>query len=129
MVLNGLMTVLQWFCAAVWSAVWMTLAIVVTLVTLNGEIALTMARRIWSPGILWIVRARVLLESLPEIDWTQPYIYVMNHQSTVDIPVAFAVLPANLRFVAKHTLRQVPFLGWYMRATGMIFVNRSDREK
>lgn len=127
--LNGLMIVLQWLGGVAWSVVWMTLAIVVSLVTMNSEIALAMARRIWSPGILRMARARVLLESLPEIDWTQPHIYVMNHQSTMDIPVAFAVLPANLRFVAKHTLRQVPFLGWYMRMTGMIFINRSSRER
>ena len=33
----------------------------------------------------------------------------------------------NIRFVAKHALQYVPFLGWYMWLTGMIFVNRSDR--
>ena len=51
----------------------------------------------------------------------------MNHQSSLDIVVAFMVLPVNLRFVAKHVLKYVPFLGWYMWATGMIFVHRGRR--
>ena len=55
-----------------------------------------------------------------------PAIYVMNHQSSLDIPAAFAVLPVDLRFIAKHTLRKVPFLGWYMSWTGMVFVDRSN---
>jgi 1-acyl-sn-glycerol-3-phosphate acyltransferase len=32
----------------------------------------------------------------------------------------------DLRFIAKHTLRKVPFLGWYMSWTGMVFVDRSN---
>src|SRR5206468_1178744 len=35
--------------------------------------------------------------------------------------------PSNLRFVAKRILKYVPFLGWYMWLTGMIFVNRSNK--
>src|SRR5690606_2843749 len=58
-----------------------------------------------------------------------PHIFLMNHQSMVDIPAAFASIPANLRFVAKHSLKHIPFLGWYMSMTGMIFVNRNDRRK
>ena len=33
----------------------------------------------------------------------------MNHQSSLDIVVAFMVLPVNLRFVAKHVLKYIPF--------------------
>jgi 1-acyl-sn-glycerol-3-phosphate acyltransferase len=32
----------------------------------------------------------------------------------------------DLRFIAKHTLRKVPFLGWYMSWTGMVFVDRTN---
>ena len=66
------------------------------------------------------------VDPLPVHDWERPAIYVMNHQSSLDIPAAFAVLPVDLRFIAKHTLRKVPFLGWYMAWTGMVFVDRSN---
>jgi 1-acyl-sn-glycerol-3-phosphate acyltransferase len=35
----------------------------------------------------------------------------------------------NLRFVAKNVLKFIPFLGWYMWMTGMIFVDRSKGTK
>ena len=41
--------------------------------------------------------------------------------------IAFAAIPSNLRFVAKHQLKLIPFLGWYMWMTGMVFVDRSKR--
>ena len=61
-----------------------------------------------SPG------AELRVEGSPAALADRPAIYVMNHQSSLDIPAAFAVLPVDLRFIAKHTLRKVPFLGWYM---------------
>jgi len=96
-------------------------------VTRKQELALAMARRFWAPGLRWISRSRIALEPLPDIDWSKPHVFVMNHESMLDIVVAFVVLPVNLRFVAKHVLRYVPFLGWYMWATGMIFVHRGRR--
>ena len=77
--------------------------------------------------------ADVQCEPYPEsddgIDWSKPYIFMWNHQSFFDIVIAFITTPQNIRFVAKRVLKSVPFLGWYMWATGMIFVDRSNREQ
>lgn len=112
-----------------WSVVWITAAVVMTLLTLNREVALRLARTVWAPGILWGCGVELEVEPLPDFDWSTPHIFTMNHQSMLDIPCAFAALPVNLRFVAKHTLAYVPFLGWYMALTGMVFINRSERRK
>jgi 1-acyl-sn-glycerol-3-phosphate acyltransferase len=111
----------------VWSVFWITAAIVGTLVTLDRNVALVMARRFWGPGLIWISGGRFELAPLPKVDWSRPHIFVMNHQSMIDIPLAFTAIPVNIRFVAKHVLKYVPFLGWYMWMTGMVFVNRSNR--
>jgi 1-acyl-sn-glycerol-3-phosphate acyltransferase len=87
------------------------------------DLPLVMAR-IWSRPLLWLGIARLQIERTAEIDWSRPHIYMMNHQSMLDIPVAFLAVPTPLRFIAKRSLSHVPFLGWYMRATGMIFVDR-----
>ncbi len=126
-VLYPLLNLLQVLFLAGWSALWITVALLVAVVTRDQEIPLRMARRLWAPGLRWVSGARVVVEPLPEIDWSRPHVFVMNHQSSLDIVVAFLVLPVNLRFVAKHVLKYVPFLGWYMWATGMIFVHRSRR--
>ncbi|EAU69515.1 acyltransferase [Stigmatella aurantiaca DW4/3-1] len=97
--------------------------------TLNGNLPLVMARRIWAPMHWRIAGAHLHVDPLPDIDWSRPHIFLMNHQSAMDIPCAFAALPVNIRFIAKHVLQYVPFLGWYMTMTGMIFVNRTHRRK
>jgi 1-acyl-sn-glycerol-3-phosphate acyltransferase len=52
-----------------------------------------------------------------------------NHESMFDIVVLVRAVPVALFFLAKQELSKVPFLGWYMKAVGMIFVDRGNREK
>lgn len=108
-----------------WSVLWITLALVVALVTGKRSAPLAMARRIWAPALIRAAGARYRVEPLPAADFSRPHIFVMNHQSMLDIACAFAAIPVDLRFVAKSVLRHVPFVGWYMWMTGMIFVDRS----
>ena len=126
-VLYPILNVVQALFLACWSMLWITLALLVAVVTRRQELALAMARRIWAPPLRWIAQARIDVELMPDIDWKQPHVLVMNHESMLDIVIAFIVLPVNLRFVAKNVLKYVPFLGWYMWATGMIFVHRGKR--
>jgi 1-acyl-sn-glycerol-3-phosphate acyltransferase len=123
------LNILQGVFLIVWSVLWISLALVATVLTVNGELALILARRCWAPALIWAAGAKFRVEPLPGLDWKKPHIYVLNHESMLDIACAFAALPANLRFVAKHSLKYVPFLGWYMWATGMVFVNRGRREQ
>lgn len=127
--LYPLLNVLQALFLVLWSVLWISLALVATALTFNREIPLAMARRFWAPALIKATGARLKVTALPPVDWSKPHIFVMNHQSMLDIPCAFAVLPANLRFVAKNVLKYVPFLGWYMWLTGMVFVDRSNRKQ
>ena len=120
--------VFQGLFTALWTAFWISLALMALIFTLNPDVPLAMARKFWGPGLLWGARAKLRVEPLPNVDWTRPHIFVMNHQSMIDIVCAFVAIPANIRFVAKQVLKYVPFLGWYMWATGMIFVDRRNRE-
>lgn len=58
-----------------------------------------------------------------------PYVFVSNHQNGLDIPVQLANLPVPFGFVAKADLRKMPFLGWALRSSGNIFVDRSTARK
>src|SRR6218665_269741 len=127
--LSVVIAILQTLFLFVWLAFWITLSGLAALVLLNGEVPLMMARRFWAPMHWRITGSAPPLGPLAEIHRKQPHIFMMNHQSTLDIPVAFAVLPVNLRFIAKHVLKWVPFLGWYMAGTGMIFINRTHRRE
>jgi 1-acyl-sn-glycerol-3-phosphate acyltransferase len=113
----------------IWSIFWISIALVVRLVTLSPEPALAMARRIWAPGILAMALVRLDVEGLETVDWQRPYLIAANHRSFLDIPILFRGLPQNLRFLVKSELRHLPFLGWYIKAMGMVFVDRRDRSR
>ncbi len=86
-----------------------------------------MARTVWSPVILWLAKTKTEVTGLEHIDKNKTYIVVSNHLSYLDIPTLFRILPLNLHFIGKHQLKKAPFIGWYMQATGMIFINRDNK--
>ena len=111
---------------ASWSAFWMTAAVVARLVTGSTDTPLRWARTRWSPGLRWAAGIRLDVTGLSNVDTSKPHVFVVNHQSMFDIPVMMMALPVNLHFIAKKELLSVPFLGWYMRAAGMIPVDRKN---
>ncbi|MFE8596001.1 lysophospholipid acyltransferase family protein [Archangium violaceum] len=127
--LSPLIALFQAVFLVLWLVLWITVSGLAAILTLNGEVPLMMARRFWAPMHWHITGSPLLVEPLPDVDWSKPHIFLMNHQSAFDIPVAFAVIPVNIRFIAKHALKWIPFLGWYMAGTGMIFLNRSNRRE
>ena len=89
-----------------------------------------MARTVWAPMILWMAGIKLTVKGLENIPaGKQSYIVVANHQSVIDIPILFYVLPFNVYFVAKKEISKVPFIGWYMHVMGMIFLEKGGRDK
>ncbi|HZH44051.1 MAG TPA: lysophospholipid acyltransferase family protein [Lysobacter sp.] len=111
-----------------WTAGWISVALLVRLLSGGPRVPLRMAARIWAPGLLAGAGARLGVEGAERIDWSKPYIVVANHQSVIDICALFRAVPVPLRFMLKAELAKVPFLGWYTRAMGMVFVARGRRQ-
>lgn len=80
----------------------------------------------WAPGTLWLAGVKLEVEGLEQIDFSKPYVFVSNHQSFIDIPCVVKALPTRLHFVGKKELKKFPFIGQYMVAMGMIFIDRSN---
>jgi 1-acyl-sn-glycerol-3-phosphate acyltransferase len=70
----------------------------------------------------WRVHISGILPTNPR----HPYVVVGNHQSNADIPV-ISRLPWDMKWVAKKELFAVPVLGWMMRISRDIPVDRKDR--
>jgi len=119
-----LFNALQLIYTLLWSAGWISAALLLSACTRRPRVGLAMARRLWAPGLLWGAGARLRVEGLDRIEPGQTYMVVSNHQSVIDVPVLFRALPRPLRFVAKSELGRLPFLGWYMKAMGMVLVDR-----
>jgi len=53
-------------------------------------------------------------------------IVVANHASIYDIPILFTAIPRQLRLMAKATLGLVPFIGWHLKLSGHLLVDRKN---
>ncbi|HET7930972.1 MAG TPA: lysophospholipid acyltransferase family protein [Rhodanobacteraceae bacterium] len=116
---------LQLIYTIAWTAGCITLALLVLLVTFgHRHIPLRMAARLWAPGLMWGAGAKLRVDGIERVDFSQPHVFVANHQSIIDICALFRALPVPVRFVIKQELAKVPFIGWYARAMGMIFIER-----
>lgn len=111
------------------TAVLITLATFALLVTWDRRVPLMMAHYFWGPTMLLGGGAKLKIEGQEHVDFSKPHVFLMNHQSTLDIPIIFAVVPVPLRFIVKKELMYAPFVGFYIWAMGMIFVDRKNRTK
>jgi 1-acyl-sn-glycerol-3-phosphate acyltransferase len=105
-----------------------TLSLASTLFDRRGHAAHRCAR-VWSWLILATTGVRVETRGLERLRPGATYVFVSNHQSVFDIPVIFATLPFQLRIIAKQSLGQVPFLGWHLRRTGHLLVDRRHPDR
>ena len=80
--------------------------------------------RAWSWLILKTGRIHLSVEGQGNVDPHQTVIFCSNHPSAMDIPILFASLPVQFRFLAKRGLFHVPFLGWHLRRSGHIPIDR-----
>ena len=82
--------------------------------------------RAWARVLLAVSRVKVRVEGLEKIKEDGSYVFVSNHLSYMDTPVALANIPVQFRFLAKRGLFQIPFLGWHLARAGHIPVPRGD---
>ena len=85
--------------------------------------------RAWSWLILATTGVSVEVRGLERLERGRTFIFVSNHQSIYDIPVVFSALPFQLRIIAKESLGRFPFLGWHLRRTGHLLVDRRNPDR
>ena len=105
-----------------------TLSLASSLFERSGYFAHWCART-WSWLILRTTGVRVTVEGLERLTPGRTYVFVSNHQSIYDIPILFSSLPFQLRIIAKESLGNFPFLGWHLRRTGHMLVDRRHPDR
>lgn len=71
---------------------------------------------------------KITIEGADGIDDRRPYIVVCNHLSNADIPL-ISNLPWEMKWIAKKELFKLPVVGWMMRMSQDISVDRSSSNK
>lgn len=122
----GIINAVQLAWTLVWTALGISLALLVRLVTGSERIPLRMASWLWSPVLLRGAGARLEVSGLENVDFSRPHLFVANHESMIEVCALFTAVPVPLRFMLKASLGRVPFLGWYTRAMGMVLLRRGD---
>lgn len=82
--------------------------------------------RLWSRGLLRASGVRLEREFLQPLDDAASYVFMVNHESLLDIPALLATLPAETRFLAKRSLFQIPIFGWSLKIGGFVTIDRKD---
>ena len=108
---------------AIYSIVLGTVSVLSTVSDRSGRFAHRCAR-LWSRLILATTGVQVEVTGLEHLTPGTTYVFVSNHQSIFDIPVVFWAVPYQVRIIAKRSLGSVPFLGWHLRRTGHLLVDR-----
>lgn len=71
---------------------------------------------------------QIEIEGHKDIDDRNPYVMVCNHLSNADIPL-ISNLPWEMKWIAKRELFETPFLGWMMKMSADIPVDRDSKSK
>ncbi|MCB1645900.1 MAG: 1-acyl-sn-glycerol-3-phosphate acyltransferase [Pseudomonadales bacterium] len=112
------------------SAVFFVIALLIWLFTVLFDKRLWLLHRFtcyWAALYLWMFPPwRITVEGRELIDPKQTYVIVSNHQSLVDILVAF-LLFTHFKWVSKAEVFQVPLIGWNMYLNQYVRLERGRK--
>ncbi len=76
--------------------------------------------------ILFISGVKRTVLGLENIPKNEPVLYIANHRSYFDVPIAYVSLPTLTGFMAKKEIAKIPFLRTWMRLLQCLFLDRED---
>jgi len=90
------------------------------------------ASRAFARGGSWLalrlLGARFESRGLERLRQGGPWLLVSNHTSYADIPLLLALLPLDFVFVAKREAAHWPLIGFFIRRSGHLTVDRRDAQ-
>jgi 1-acyl-sn-glycerol-3-phosphate acyltransferase len=116
---------------AVTSAFFFVLALLIRVLTAPFDrrlVLLHLFTSFWACLYLWSMPAwQVSLEGREKIRRRETYLIVSNHQSQLDILVAFRLF-FPFKWVSKAEVFNLPFIGWNMVLNGYVKLRRGDKQ-
>ncbi|MDF2538109.1 MAG: hypothetical protein K0S76_1130 [Herbinix sp.] len=70
-----------------------------------------------------VKRTIIGVENVPK---NEAVLYVANHRSYFDVPVAYSTLPTLTGFIAKKEILKVPFVSTWMKFLQCLFLDRNN---
>jgi 1-acyl-sn-glycerol-3-phosphate acyltransferase len=110
---------------AVVTALGSVCGLILRLLDPSGDRVLDLARD-WSGWVVSFAGVKLVVEHRGALDPKQPYVFMANHASSLDIWVMFRVVERRIRMIAKKQLARIPLFGWAMWAGRFIFIDRKN---
>ncbi|KAI8322436.1 acyltransferase-domain-containing protein [Martensiomyces pterosporus] len=77
---------------------------------------------------LFMLGITVEIEGEEYLEEARPCVMVGNHQTMLDLVMLGRVFPKQAVILAKRALSFYPFIGWFMRLSGDIFISRGSKQ-
>jgi len=102
-----------------------TIVLLVSLADKTGRWQHRIAR-IWARGCLWASWSRIDVRGGENLRKHKVAVYAANHTSYMDTPIVFTALPFQFRILAKKSLWEWPFIGWFLQRSGQMPVDAEN---
>ncbi len=83
----------------------------------------------WGKLILKIFLIPVQVKGRENLEKDQSYVFVANHQGAFDIFIIYGYLNRNFKWMMKHQLRKIPFVGYACEKSHQIMVDKRGPSK
>lgn len=83
----------------------------------------------WGKWMLLACGMRVRADVPSPLDPDTTYVFVANHQNSLDIPAVLVAIKHSFGFVAKAELEKTPFLGWALAISPSVFVDSRNARR
>ena len=85
--------------------------------------------KLWAAAVLKVLLIRVKVSGRENLKHGQSYVFVSNHQGAFDIFLIYGHLGRNFKWMMKHQLRKLPFVGFACEMSHQIFVDKRGPSK
>lgn len=75
-----------------------------------------------------LARIRIVVHGREKLSAKPHFIYMMNHNSNLDVPAVFLHIPGEVRVLGKKEVFKLPVLATAMRLGGFVPIDRSNRD-
>ncbi len=80
----------------------------------------------WAKAECRITRSRVTVLDRNRYDSDKCYLFVVNHQSPLDIPTIYSAMKIPVGFVANSDFKKIPVFNFWMSEVGSVFVRQGS---
>ncbi len=109
--------------------VWAPLVLLFHKIGIAEKTAFQSSLKLWGRLTTSLMPCDLEIIGRENVDENKNYVFILNHQSILDITLALGYIPKNFVFLAKKELASFPIFGSVMKALQFIPVDRKNPKK